>query len=228
MMKIADVKIDNFSLDEVLIKIRDFLSDGIQRQIVTPNPEMLVLAQKDKEFKTILNKADLAIADGVGLVFASLLFGKKIKKRIQGVDLMEKILSIPEGRVFLLGSRGSAEKLLKKYPRVVDFSEDLDNAADHINKSQANILFVALGAPRQEKWIDKNLPKLPTVKIAMGVGGAFDFLSGKIKRAPKFIRKMGFEWLWRLVLEPKRLPRILKAVIVFPFLVLIFKLRLKK
>ncbi|MDD5589883.1 MAG: WecB/TagA/CpsF family glycosyltransferase [Candidatus Portnoybacteria bacterium] len=216
-MRILDVKIDNVSTDEILKKVPIFLGDGFQHYIVTPNPEMLVLAQKNRDFREILNKADMAIADGIGIIFASLLFGKKIK-RIHGVDLMAKILAMAENRIFLLGGRSVAEKIAKDYPAVIGFSEELENATAQINKLQPNILFVALGAPRQENWIAENLAKIPSVRIAMGVGGAFDLLSGKIKRAPKFMRKIGLEWLWRLILEPKRLSRIYRAVIVFPFL----------
>jgi N-acetylglucosaminyldiphosphoundecaprenol N-acetyl-beta-D-mannosaminyltransferase len=242
-MFILGVRIDNLSMDGVLAKVRDFLSDGLQHHIVTPNPEIILLAQEDDYFKAILNKADLAIPDGIGIKFASMLMGERLKEKVSGVDLMEKILRLKENplqpslkggsspplgwgggdfsvKIFLLGGwDGVAEKIAAKYPAVAGFSENEKDAqlSAQIVSCGANILLVALGAPRQEKWITENLAKMPSVKLAMGVGGAFDFLSGKIRRAPKFVRQIGLEWLWRLILEPKRLPRIFQAAVVFPF-----------
>jgi N-acetylglucosaminyldiphosphoundecaprenol N-acetyl-beta-D-mannosaminyltransferase len=220
-MEILGVRVDNLSFEEVVGKTEDFLSDGKQHYFVTVNPEIIVSAQKDKRFREILNRADLAVADGVGLVFISRFLGASLKQRIAGVDLMERICQLAEFKqrtVFLLGAQTgvacqAAANLRKKYSglKIGAAEKNFDNNAE--------ILFVAFGAPKQEKWISENLKKFPSVKLAMGVGGAFDFISGRISRAPVFLRKMGLEWLWRLVVQPRRIKRIFKAVVVFPWLV---------
>ena len=225
-MYLLGVKIDNVDMDEVLKKVEIFFTDGRQHHIVTPNPEIIILAQKDKEFEKILNGADLSLPDGIGTIWASKFFGEPLKGRITGVDLTEKLL-VPHNlkRIFLLGGRkGAAEKISKKFSNITGFSEKIDEAIKLINELKPNILFVALGAPKQEKWIYYNMAKMPSVKVAIGVGGAFDFISGKTWRAPKFLRRMGLEWFWRLFLQPWRIKRIYNATIKFPYLILLSKL----
>jgi N-acetylglucosaminyldiphosphoundecaprenol N-acetyl-beta-D-mannosaminyltransferase len=228
-MQLCGVKIDNVSMEEALNKIRDFLNDSRQHYIVTPNPDFLILAQKDKEFKEILNKADLSLPDGIGLVWAARLMGESLKERVAGVDLIENCkLKIEDLRIFLLGGyQGAAEKVAKNWPAAVGFSEEADSIEllARINQCQPNILFAALGAPRQEKWIAKNLSKIPSVKVAIGVGSALNLLSGQIKRAPRIFQALGLEWLWRLFREPRRWRKILRSLIMFPFLV--FKSKIK-
>lgn len=223
-MDILGVRIDNLSMSEVLQRIEEFLNDGKQHYIVTVNPEFIVEAQKDEEFCNILNGADLAISDGIGVVLVARFLGERLKERVAGIDLVKSLkLKVKNYRIFLLGGRnGVAEKIAKEWPEVVGFCEEIENGEPfvQINKVQPDILLVALGAPKQEKWIAKNLAKMPSVKVAIGVGGAFDLLSGRLRRAPVFMQKMGLEWLWRLTLEPHRLPRIFKALVTFPFLVL--------
>lgn len=215
-MEILGVKIDNLTIDEVLEKVEGFLTDDQQHYIVTPNPEFLVRAQKDKEFRKILNQADLAVPDGVGLIFAAWFLGQSLKQRISGVDLMERICQEAVQKkwpIFLLGAQpGIAQKatlnLKKDYPGL------------EISQNSPKILFVALGMPKQEKWIVNNLKKMSSVKLAIGVGGSFDFISGQVRRAPGLIRSLGLEWLWRFIRQPWRIKRILRAVIIFPWLVL--------
>jgi len=223
-MKILGVKLDNLSPEEIIEKIEGFLSGGEQRYLVTPNPEFLVEAQKDQEFKKILNRAALSVADGVGLVLASRFLGRPLPKRLAGVDLMELICQRAAAKnwpvCFYGGQEGVAEmaadKLMKRYPGL------------QVESKNPKVLFVALGATKQEKWIAANLSKLPSVKLALGVGGAFDFISGRVRRAPKFVRTAGLEWLWRFLLEPWRAKRVFRAVAVFPWLVLKEKLSTRK
>ncbi len=226
-MYLLGVKIDNLGMLDILCRIEEFLKDGKQHQIVTPNPEFIVLAQKDEEFKKILNEASLSIPDGTGIVFASRFLGQGMKEKVSGADLMEKLLTnnkqqtTNNPKIFLLGGKnGAARKISEKFSNIAGFTENIDNAVNSINESQANILFVALGAPKQEKWIHYNIAKIPSVKVAIGVGGAFDFLSGKVPRAPKFLQKIGLEWLWRFILQPWRIKRIYNAVVKFPWLVI--------
>ncbi len=228
---------DNLAMEEALQKVEDFLKDGQQHYIVTPNPEFLIEAQKDKKFKKILNQADLAMPDGIGLIFASWFLLQPLKQRIAGTDLMERVCQRAASRkwpVFLLGDKEdglvekTAGKLIKKYPgleinslnKILGcFKEKITESVSLVENRPA-VLFLALGAPKQEKWIARNLRKMPSVKLAMGVGGAFDFISGQVPRAPKFLRAIGLEWLWRLFCQPWRIKRIFKAVIVFPCLVI--------
>lgn len=218
-MKILGVKIDNLSFDEILQKIEGFLNDGNQHFIVTPNPEILIKASKNEEFRDILNQADLSIPDGIGLIFFSHLLKESLKQRITGIDLMEKICqqaALKDWSVFLLGaqpasiSQQAAQNLKNKYPGLKI------KAAEEEFNGQADILFVALGASEQEKFIFNNLKKMPSVKLAMGVGGAFDVISGSIPRAPRFLQKIGLEWFFRLVIQPRRIKRIFNAIIIFP------------
>jgi len=232
-MKILGVKISNLDEKQALKKVREFLESGRQHYIVTPNPEFLVKAQEDKDFKNILNRADLSIADGFGLVLASRLSGRSFK-RMSGVDLMEKICQRSSRKgwpVFLLGGRGetakkAAKNLRNKYPGLEIYSSEEESPA--LDISQPAVLFVAFGAPRQEKWIVENLEKIPSVKLAMGVGGAFDFVSGRVMRSPEFLRNIGLEWLWRLFRQPWRAKRTFKAIVVFPYLVLKSRLSTEK
>ncbi len=152
--------------------------------------------------------------------------------RVTGTDILAQFLSpktTPNPKIFLLGAaQGVATKLSKTHPQaniVGTFSgspspKDTTKAVEKINDTAPAILFVAFGAPAQEIWINQNLHKIPSVKVAIGVGGAFDFLSGKLKRAPKILQKLGLEWLYRLIQEPRRIKRIYNATIKFPLAVI--------
>jgi len=244
-MNILGVRVDNFNTQEILKKLSYFLDSNLSHKIFTPNPEMLVDAQKDHYFKEVLNSGDLNVCDGFGL---SLVSGAK---RLPGVDLMMSICQIAESKnksIYLLGSgsqeviEGSKNFLEKKFPQlkivgghpgleiskikadekniIVYDKEKNDDLISEIIMSAPDVLLVAFGHVKQEKWITENLRDLPSVKIAIGLGGSFDFISGKIKRAPKFLRLIGLEWLYRLIRQPSRIKRIWKATVVFLFLVL--------
>jgi len=219
-VNILGVLIDNLGYDEALEKVENFIADGRKHYIVTPNPEQVMYAQNQLNFKKILNEADLAICDGVGLLWASRFLGKPLKERVSGVDLMEKICAkaAQKGwKIGLLGSTGEtakkAEDALKlSYSGLkVEFAEAGDPGKMFDRKIRGKIpkldvLFVAYGAPKQEEWIERNLGEI-NVKAAMACGGAFDFIVGRKKRAPKILRNTCFEWLWRLVWEPWRIKR---------------------
>jgi len=135
-------------------------------------------------------------------------------------------------KLFLLGGKENVAKKTKEKlgEQIVGYAngyQDLRKVIEKINKIKPNILLVGLGSPKQEKWIYKNLKKMPSIKLAIGIGGAFDFISGRIKRAPKFIQKIGLEWLWRLILQPWRIKRIYNGVIKFSWLIVKCKI-LKK
>lgn len=239
-INILGVKIDKISGNEAMQKIEGFLHSDKNHYIVTANSEIIVKAQKDREFFEIINSADLVLSDGSGPIFASKFFSSKEKltERIAGIDLVYKIAqslndSVIKHRIFFLGAKEgvaklTAEKLKKLFPNLEiagTFSGSPDEKADRIavsiiNQAKPDILFVAYGAPKQEKWIARNLKNMPGVKLAIGVGGAFDIISGRIKRAPLWMRNIGIEWLWRLIKGPRRIGRIYNATIKFSWLVL--------
>lgn len=232
-INILGVNISTLNKKEAIKKIERFLFSGKdgQYQIVTPNPEFLLQAQKNEEFFHILNMAGLAVPDGIGLKFAGWLTGKNIT-RIAGADLVKDILKIAQEKnlkVMIinwdegLSCAGDIKNTVKnKYPNLFMQVQDVERegAMADLEKIKAfapDILMSSLGAPWQEKFIYHNMPNLPSVKLGIGAGGAFDFLTGRIKRAPKLMRALGLEWLWRLLKQPWRINRIYKAVIVFPF-----------
>ena len=217
---ILGVKFDNLTMDEAIKRIKGF--------VVLPYSEFIVRAQKDKEFRDILNSADFCLCESRGLRMVARFLGKKIKENITGVNLIYKL----RGRIFLLGGKkGVVEKVREKLKAEVVGVEhgyqDLEKVIDKINKVNPDILLVGLGSPKQEKWIYDNLKKMPGVRVAIGVGGAFDFISGRVKRAPKILQKIGLEWLWRLILQPRRIKRIYNGVIKLGWLVLKTKILAK-
>lgn len=232
---------------------------------MTPNPEMLLEAQKNQQFRDVLNRAWLSIPDGIGILWAStfqniayrngellrifkagaslaslFLYPKFCRKifpeRITGADLMQSICAVSihnRTPIFLLGAvPGVAEKVKEileiRYPNVNivgTFSgspeeNDFPRIQSLIAETRPEILFVAYGSPAQEIWSAKHLKQLQSVKIAMGVGGAFDFIAGVRKRAPKWMQKTGIEWLYRLMQEPSRFKRIWNAAVKFPLTVI--------
>ncbi len=212
-------------------EILEFIYRGLEKlhekyYIVTPNPELLVIADKDRDYKNILNSAKLALPDGVGVMLGARILGKPLKDRITGVDLVKSLSNYvakqPITVSFLGGGPGVAEKtsecLRKMYPGLnvgwvsQEWTDDLKN-------NKTDILFVAFGSPKQEVWIKNNLKNLP-VKVAIGVGGSFDFISGKVPRAPKVLRDFGLEWLFRLIIQPWRIKRQFSLI---KFVYLIFK-----
>lgn len=236
-VNILGINISNYSKKEILNKIDSFLKDIKKHQIVTVNPEYILSAQKDEEFFYILNKASLAVADGVALKFAAWLTGYNIK-RITGADLVKDILKTAEQKNYkvailnwnqgLSNHEEIRSTILKKYSGLNLYVENVarnseNNVSKELHDFSPDILFSSLGAPFQDILIYRFLKKLPNCKIGMGVGGSFDYMTGKTRRAPVFLRFLGLEWLWRLILQPKRFKRIYKAVIVFPFKLIIWK-----
>ena len=226
---VLGVKIDDVTMDQALEIVQGWLQKGGKHYIVTPNPEIVMMAQKDTELKNIINKADLSLPDGVGLKSTT-----DIVCHTSGIDLMEELIKLAADWGFTVGFLGgkdgvaikASECLKKKYPKLtvryafegpvipakagIYTNKDLW-IPDQVRDDKVDLLFVAFGPPKQEKWIAKNLDKIP-IKIAMGVGGSFDYLSGRVPRAPKWIRNLGFEWLFRLIREPWRIKRQLALV----------------
>ncbi|MCL2573181.1 MAG: WecB/TagA/CpsF family glycosyltransferase [Defluviitaleaceae bacterium] len=230
---ILGVSFDNLSPEKAAVKAFSFLNGNSVHVVFTPNPEMVMLAQKDAEFAATLSSAELVIPDGIGIVWASQLTKPKIKKRVPGIelmtDLLERVAKSGHG-VYFLGAapdvaEAAAEKVVEKHPALNicgfyhGYFKDNEDAViiDKINASGADIVFVGLGFPRQEKWIMKHRDKI-NAKILMGVGGSFDVLSGRLRRAPKFFQKIGMEWLYRLLRQPSR---ILRQTVLLKFVLLV-------
>ena len=211
-VKVLGVGVASTELVEVLTKVDEFVRKNHKlKLIVTVNPEFVMLAQEDEEFKKILNGADLAIADGVGLKLAG------VRNIVPGRRIVEALLQ--KGyKMFYLGSLVASE-MAKKYGGAYDDGEKSIRAGEReskrivakINKYKPDILLVAYGAPWQEKWLWANRSKIKA-KVGMGVGGAFDYLTGRVKLPPEWINKIGLEWLWRLVHERWRWRRQLRLL----------------
>ncbi|KYD16954.1 WecB/TagA/CpsF family glycosyltransferase [Saccharococcus caldoxylosilyticus] len=218
--KYLDVYVSTLNYDEILADIEKRMAAGEKSTIVAVNPEKLIAASKDENVKQLINSATYQIPDGIGVVLASKLKGGRITSRVTGIDMMERLieLSAKKGyRVFLFGAKEEVVKKAKenleaKYPglQIVGYSNgyvnDYDSLIQKINESNADILFVALGSPRQELWIKTYMNDL-NVKVLQGVGGSFDVFAGHVKRAPKLFRNLGLEWFYRLVTDPKRFKR---------------------
>jgi N-acetylglucosaminyldiphosphoundecaprenol N-acetyl-beta-D-mannosaminyltransferase len=237
-MNILGIKVDDLTREELLEKVDYFLSDQKFHQIATVNPEFILEAQKNEEFKNILNSCDLNIADGVGIKFAFWRYGKNLKFRMAGIDLVKKILKIASGRgldIFLAANKDglstweeTRDAIIRIYPNLLIDGSNLNknNVLYKIQNTRYQILLCNFGAPFQELFINRQ--KNDTIKLAIGVGGSFDFLTGKIKRAPVLVCRLGFEWFWRLLQKPdpsvpRRWKRIWNAVIVFPIRILLRK-----
>jgi len=246
-LTVAGVPVDPVTMKEAEARAAGLLEDGGRHLIATPNPEMAVLAARDPGFRKILEGADLALADGFGLRIAARIEGTRIPATITGAEFTLRLARLAEQKdcsVYLLGAgRGVAEEAAKNlalnFPKlriagaeqggsirwIAGAWEEDAALVDRIAAAKPDILLVALGHGKQERWIRDHLPKLPTVKVAMGIGGTLDFLAGRVWRAPYLLRKLHLEWLWRLIIEPWRFFRIFEATFVFLWMVL--KNRLK-
>ncbi|SET06115.1 N-acetylmannosaminyltransferase [Natronincola peptidivorans] len=225
-VRILGVPIDIITEEETFQKLVSFLdAEGeALKKIYTPNPEIVMVAQQDPELLKALEDADLVLPDGIGLLIASKLKGFGLKERVTGIDTMDKLLTYcgEQGKsIFLLGGKpGTAEIACKnmgnKYRglKIAGFHhgyfQEMDEVeiVEGINKAQPDVLFVCLGAPKQEKWVNKYKHQLHC-RLAMGVGGSVDIYAGTAKRAPVIFQKTGLEWFYRLAKEPWRIKRMM-------------------
>lgn len=223
-VKILGVKIHKVNMNEAFNVFLNLLNRNTCQTVFTPNTEIVMAAQNDKELKTILAQGDLVVPDGIGLIYASSVHNLGLEERVPGIELMDKMLKFcntTKRSVFILGGKPgvadrAAENILEEYPSLrikgtqdgYFTEEDELKVIDKINDARPDVLFVALGAPRQEKWISKH-KKILNVKVAMGVGGGVDVWAGTAKRAPKFFQDIGMEWFYRLVKNPSRIGRMM-------------------
>lgn len=223
---VLGVPISNVTMQEAVEKVRSFVHSDKLHSVCTPNPEIVMLAKEDPHFMDVVRKADLVVPDGIGVVIASRLKkGETLPERVPGFDLVQNTMkdAVKEGyKYFFFGSKPgvadqAADKMRETYPGIQIVGtrdgyfkpEDEPRIIEEINASGANILLVALGAPRQETWIEKNRDKLPNVRVAIGVGGSLDGMAGIVKRAPEIYQKVGLEWFYRLMKQPTRFKRML-------------------
>lgn len=197
-------------------------------KIFTPNPQMLAIAERDEHFKRILGSASLLLPDGVGVLLAARLSGERLPQRITGIDTAYRILELSAQRslkiAFIGGEKGVAAQAAGRLKKDIPMLDTVLTHHGYFNKSRASnenlaliedirksapdVLFVCFGTPAQERWIHENASSLPSVRIFMGLGGALDVWSGKVRRAPRAVQLANAEWLWRCIGEPRRFLRL--------------------
>lgn len=224
IITILGVQVDNVTRDEAGDITEKLIKESNKtcKMVFAPNVEFVMMAQKDKEFFDLLQESSLSTPDSIGVIIGAKLQKKSFKERIPGQSYFRKIIELSNEKgysIYLLGGKPgipevAKENLKKMFPNVnivgvhhgyFDENEEKD-VIKEINTLQPNVLFVALGAPKQEKWINKHKSELK-VDVATGQGGTYDYEAGKIRRAPVWVQKIGMEWFWRLCREPSRIKR---------------------
>ncbi len=239
-MNVVDYQIFNIKVQKVPdLRLREilqsFYSSDTQNQIVTVNPEFILAARKNELFARIINESSLSTIDGTGIIHALKFLGHKISidDRLTGAQLIYKLIDLVianNGKIlFCLYSNGLTKKdklkeiLENKFPKLRFYIGDEENSITLANMYKPQVVLSTMGAPRQDLWLYENMTKMPSIRIAVGVGGAIDFLSGAISRAPKIMQSFGLEWLWRLYKQPKRFKRIYRSIFVFYYNILKYK-----
>ena len=219
-ISILGVRVDVVDMEAALAAIEEFIQDGKPHMVVTADSSGIVLAQRDQELKKIINAADLVTPDSIGILWAARRFGTPLIERVSGADLVMHLCerAARSGhRVFLLGAapgvtEAAAETLKQRYPGLKIAGthhgyfgpEESESIARMVRDANPNILFVAMGIPLQEKWIFRHLKEMQ-VPVSMGVGGTFDVIAGRVKRAPKWMQRRGLEWVYRLASNPRKI-----------------------
>lgn len=233
-VNILGVNVDRVNVQEAADRICEMLEGRSPHSVYTPNSEIIMQAYQNAEFRDLLNRADMLTADGIGVVYASRILHRPIAERAAGFDIASLVLErIAESgyKLFLFGGKpGVAEQAQVKLQEKYEFlnivgtqkdnfsSEEEPAIVEKINRSGADIVFVCLGAPAQECWIDRNMKNM-RAKVLMGIGGSLDVFAGNVERAPERWCNLGLEWLYRLIKEPWRIGRMMAlpkfAVTVF-------------
>ena len=224
-ISLLGIPVHAVTMAETLALIEGYMAEPRLHQIATVNPEFVMAAQSDAEFRAVLERADLCLPDGVGLLYAARRTGRRLPERVPGSELVYRLAERAAARgwpLFLLGAApGVADEaagvLRGLYPGLCvagAYAGSPDPAENEVivqrvNDSGAMLLFVAYGAPKQDKWIARNRDALPAVRLAIGVGGSLDFITGRAVRAPLWMQRLGLEWLHRLIREPWRWRRMM-------------------
>ncbi|HSP22983.1 MAG TPA: WecB/TagA/CpsF family glycosyltransferase [Planococcus sp. (in: firmicutes)] len=215
------VNVSPLTYEGIIEDLGQRIAAGKQSTIIAVNPEKVMAAQRDPQVKDLINASTYQIADGVGILLAAKLKKGNITSRVTGVDMMSAILKFASEDGLPVYFYGAKEEVVakaianieKSFPKIQvagysnGYDKDEDALVQRIQQSGAKIIFVALGSPKQELWIQRNMPKLSNVQVFQGVGGSFDVFSGTVKRAPSAFRKLGLEWLYRLISSPSRIKR---------------------
>ena len=227
-LQILGVGVDRVTGDEALERIATFIAEGREHgtshQVVTANAEIIYRASQNDDMKAIINQAHMVTADGSGVVWASKQLGEPLAERVTGIDLVNSICAASAQRgwkLYILGSAPgvadtAAQNICAKYPgcNIIGTHHGYFDAAEEQNilaelrELKPDVLFVALGAPKQEYWIADHLAQLG-IPVGMGIGGSMDVLSGNVKRAPEWMQKLSLEWLYRFLIQPTRFKRML-------------------
>ncbi len=219
--------IDDLTLSEAEAAGSALLEQPGFHYAVTPNPEFILAARKDPQFRSVLNGADLSLADGIGVVYAAKILGRPLKGRTPGVDFAQRLMAVMArtgARLFLLGAKPgvaeqAADNLRKAHPGLVicgvhdGYFQDDAPVVEAVKAAQADVVFVCLGAPKQEFWMAKNGPATGA-RLMIGLGGCLDVFAGNVQRAPEGWQKAGLEWLYRLIKEPSRIGRMAKLPLI--------------
>ncbi len=219
LVDVLGVNIAGLSLAEAASRVEQFVAQGVPRRVVTANPELLYRACYEFELKQLINTADLVTADGEGIVWAAGFLGTPVPQRVTGIDLLQALLpkaDLHRWRIFFLGgapgvAAEAQAQVSREYPGIRSHShhgfflpgDEEEHVLERIRSFSPHLLLVGLGAPRQEKWISEHYRELG-VPVSIGVGGSFDVLSGRVSRAPSWVRRLKLEWLARLLREPSR------------------------
>ena len=221
--EILGIQFDNLTREEAARRGAELLEEDCFHYVVTPNPEFILAAEGDGEFRAVLNGADLVLPDGIGVVYSARILGRPLQGRVPGIEFAEDMLACLNGtggRLYLLGAKpGVAEeagrRILERYPNLTlcgtqdGYFKDEEAALLKVAAARPDLLFVCLGAPKQELWMEKNGPATGA-RLLCGLGGSLDIFSGTTERAPKFWSDHGLEWLYRLCREPRRIGRMMK------------------
>ena len=222
-VNILGIRVDVVTMTEALNRVETFIRERRPRLVATANAEMVMLAQEDLLLADILNSADLVLADGAGVVWAAKRLGSGVPERVAGFDLTQELLAraaISGYRIFWLGAapgiaETAAQTAAQRHPGLITvgihdgyFAPEDRSITQMVREARPDILLCALGVPKQEKWLREHLDQLQ-VPVAIGIGGTFDVMAGKVKRAPVWMQKAGLEWSYRLIRQPSRLIRML-------------------
>lgn len=224
-IKILDLPIDALTMDEALLKVWSFTEQEGVHTVFTPNAEIVMEARSNKLLRDILKEGDMLTADGAGILLAGKILGERFPEKVSGIDLVKRLFASCAGqplRFFFFGGKpgvaeAAAQNIMGQYPGVEIAGcrngyfkpEEEEGILESINASGADILLVALGAPKQETWIHRNRSRLKP-RVCMGVGGSLDIFAGRLPPAPEIMRRNGLEWLYRLYREPWRYKRMLQ------------------
>ena len=220
---VMGVGFDSLTIDEAVARAKTLMEERRAAYVVTPNPEIVMACRENPEAMQAVQQADLVLPDGIGVIYGARILGTPLKEKLPGIDFIQALMSdmAREGKsVFLLGAKPgvaetAAERLRERYPGLCivgtqdGYFRDSAPVVEAVNAARPDLLLVCLGAPKQELWMQRFQEQLQ-VGLMAGLGGSLDVFAGNVKRAPKAFQKLGLEWFYRLLKEPRRIGRMMK------------------